>query len=445
MTKTLQRPKRITVGGAISLGVGSIVGAGIFALMGVAAAHAGSAVWLSFFAAGIIALLTGHAFTQLGIRYPSQGGAVEYLVQAYGSGWFSGGSSILFYISCLIGMSMIALSFGKFCAHLIGIAEDFPLWERMLASSLILGITLMKLIGSRSTVAAGRVIVIANLLLVAGFALALTPYIQVERLSVETWPAANPILGSLALTFFAFTGFEVISNTAERLENPARDLPRAMYATIAIVIVLYVGLALAVVGVVSEEQLLSSGPTLLALAAKSIFGELGFTLLLVSAVISSVTCLSGGLFGITSTTFTLAERGQLPPRFMLAIGASTRGMTISAVLALILVNSFTLETVASLGSATSLLVYSLVNFGALRLVGREGIHRVIILASVVACSFTTVVWIVYTARTTPSALAVFFSFLVIAFVAESLLLRYRGRILPQKDWGASAPHSQRSS
>ena len=445
MTKTLQRSKTITVRGAVSLGVGSIVGAGIFALMGVAAANAGSAVWLSFLTAGIIALLTGHSFAQLGIRYPSQGGAVEYLVQAYGSGWFSGGASILFYISCLVGMAMIALSFGKFFAHLIGIAENLPLWERILASGLILGITLMKLISSGSTAAAGRVIVIANLLLVAGFSLALSPYIQLDRLSVETWPAATPILGSLALTFFAFTGFEVISNTAERLENPARDLPRAMYATITIVIVLYVGLALAVVGVVSEKQLLSSGPTLLALAAKSIFGELGFTLLLVSAVISSVTCLSGGLFGITSTTFTLAERGQLPPRFMRAIGASTRGMTISAVLALILVNLFTLETVASLGSATALLVYSLVNFGALRLVGREGVHRVVILASVVACSFTTIVWVFYTAETAPSALAVFFSFLVVAFVAEGVLLRYRGRILPQEDWDSSAPHSQQSS
>ena len=78
----------MTVRAAVSLGVGSIVGAGIFALMGVAAAHAGSAVWLSFLAAGIIALLTGHSFAQLGIRYPSQGGAVEYLVQAYGPDGF---------------------------------------------------------------------------------------------------------------------------------------------------------------------------------------------------------------------------------------------------------------------------------------------------------------------------------------------------------------------
>ena len=336
-------------------------------------------------------------------------------------------------------MAMIALSFGKFAATLAGITEHFPMWERGLASGLIIAISLLRLVGSRGANVAGRVIVIAHLLLVAGFAVALSPHIQVERLAVETWPGTVPILGSLALTFFAFTGFEVISNTADRMENPARDLPRAMYATIAIVIVLYVGLAVAVTGVVSEEQLRSSGATLLAVAAKSIFGEIGFTVLLLSAVISSVTCLNGGLFGITSTTYTLAERGKLPPRFSRQIGASTRGMTISAALAILLLNIFSLETVASLGAATSLLVYSLVNFGALRLVGREGVRRVVVFASVIACSFAVLVWVLYTLKTEPSSFAVFCVFLVIAIVAESLLRRYRGRILAQSERGAEKP------
>ena len=79
---------------AISLGIGSMVSAGIFALMGEAAALAGSAVWFSFLMAGIIALLTGHSFVELGVRYPTRGGIVEYLVRAYGVGIFSGGCFI---------------------------------------------------------------------------------------------------------------------------------------------------------------------------------------------------------------------------------------------------------------------------------------------------------------------------------------------------------------
>jgi amino acid transporter len=187
-----------------------------------------------------------------------------------------------------------------------------------------------------------------------------------------------------------------------------------MYTAITLVIVLYVTLALMIVATVEAEELRSSGATLLAVAARSTFGEVGFTVLLISAIVSTVTCLNGGLFGVTSITFTLAEQGQLPPRFMREIRASTRGLTISAFLALLMVNFLSLTTVASLGSATSLLVYSLVNFGAWRLVKQKGRHRVLIMLSVVACLSAILVWILDD---------------------EGLLQRYRRRrILAKKDW-----------
>jgi amino acid transporter len=424
------RTRRITTPGAVALGVGSMVGAGIFALMGEAAALAGSAVWLAFGLAGAIALLTGHSFVQLGIRFPSRGGVVEYLAQAYGMGRFSGACSILFYISQLIGMAMISLAFGKFAARLVGIEGELAFWERVFGSGLILGLSALVLVGTSVVAQVQRKVVLANLILLAGFAVALAGHADPARLSPETWPAGTPVLSSLALTFFAFTGFAVISNAADRMADPARDLPRAMYTAIGLVIVLYVVLAATVTTVVSEEALRSSGAMLLAVAARSIFGELGFTILLVSAVLSTLTCLNGGLFGVTNITFTLAEHGQLPRRFEQKIGASTRGLTISAVVALIMVNCLTLTTVASLGSATSLLVYSLVNFGALRLIEGGGMKRLLIVLSVVACVTAIGIWIVYTLKHSPHSLWIFGIFLVLSFVSEGLIQRARGDRLP---------------
>jgi amino acid transporter len=211
-----------------------------------------------------------------------------------------------------------------------------------------------------------------------------------------------------------------------------------MYATIGLVLALYVALALAVVATVEERELTSSGATLLAVAARENFGEIGFHVLLVSAILSTVTCLNGGLFGVTSITYTLAEHGQLPSRFEREVGASTRGLTISAVLALLMVNFLTLATVASLGAATSLLVYSLVNFGAWRLLGDTGWHRAVILLSILACVLAIVVWILYTLQTSPGSFSIFLSFLVIAFASEGLLQRYHGRrILAREHWEAS--------
>ena len=428
--------KIITVRTAVALGIGSMVGAGIFALMGEAAAIAGSAVWLSFLMAGIIALLTGHSFVELGIRYPTRGGIVEYLVRAYGVGLFSGGCSILYYIAQLIGMSMIAMAFGKFASKLIGIEENLELWDHVFASGLILVLVILTLAGSTLIRKVQKVFVITNLVILTGFAILLSGQTGGEAVQTGSWPGMIPLLGSLALTFFAFTGFSVISNAAGQMVKPERDLPRAMYATIGIVMVLYLGVALAVVGSVSAEELATSGPMLLVNAARSTLGETGYYVLLISAVAATITCLNGGLFGVTNITFTLAEKGQLPSRFMKEVRASTRGLTISAALALIMINFLSLSTVAALGGATTLMVYSLANFGALRLIKDAGFHRVLILLSVVVCVLTILVWTIHTFRASPRTLSVFFFFLVISFVAEWLLQRVKGRKIRQ---GAEAP------
>ena len=180
--------RTVTMRNAVLLGIGSMVGAGVFALMGVAAEMAGSAIWLSFLAAGVIALLTGHTFAQLGVRYPSRGGVVEYLMQAYGVGRFSGGCSILFYIAQLIGMAMISLAFGKFTARLIGVEEDLLFWERVMGSGWILVVTLLALKGSMILRKAQRTIVAVNLILLTVFTVALSAHADVSKLAVESWP-----------------------------------------------------------------------------------------------------------------------------------------------------------------------------------------------------------------------------------------------------------------
>jgi len=417
----------VTVPGAVALGIGSIVGAGIFALLGEGAALAGSAVWLSFLAAGIVALLTGYSFVQLGIRYPSRGGVVEYLVQAYGIGVFSGACSILFYFTQLIGMSMLALAFGKYSVKLFGLEDQPGLLQQVFGSGLVISLAALQLFGSSLIKGAQRIIVITNLLLLAGVAIGLSSVGDSGRLATENWPPAAPILGSLALTFFAYNGFAVVANAVESMHEPARDLPRAMFLTIGIVIVLYVGLALATTVAVTPEQLISSGPLLLVEAARSAFGDTAFTVLLFSAVVATITCINGGLYGMASITFTLAEKGQLPARFGREVAASTRGLTISAALSLIMLNLMDLTTVASLGSATSLSVYLLVNFGAFRLIKDNAGKRAVILCSVLACLTAIIVWCLYTIKYSPHSLIIFAVFVVIALFSELLLQKVNRR------------------
>jgi len=413
-----------------------MVGAGIFALLGEAAIIAGPAVWMSFLLAGIIALLTGHSFVRLAVRYPSRGGLVEYLVQGYGVGVFSGGCSVLFYISQLIGMAMISLAFGKFAAKLLGIGVDLPLWERVLACGLIIGLSGLHLIGSTLLSRGQQTIVILNLTILTDVTIALGAYAGDAPPAAEAAPGAMSVLGSLSLTFMAFTGFAVISNAADRVRNPARDLPRAMYLSIGLVMALYVGLALALAVAADPEMLRSEGATLLVSVAREFMGEAGYYILLLTAIAGTVTCLNGGLFGATNITFSLAEKGQLPPRLMREVRATTRGLTFTAAAAIIMVSLFDLSSVASLGSATSLMVYMLVNIAALKLIDAEGTRLQIIRASIASCLIAIVIWIIHTFQTKPESLLVFLGFLLAAVGTEAVLQRaLKRRIRPGSEMG----------
>ncbi|MDX1415710.1 MAG: APC family permease, partial [Candidatus Promineifilaceae bacterium] len=219
----------ITMWGAVFLGIGSMVGAGIFTLLGQAGKIAGSAVWISFVIGGIIALLCGYSFAKLGVRYPSRGGLVEYITQAFGSGTFTGGSSILFYIANIVAMAMIASSFGEYCALLI-FGEGYPqIWVNILASLLVVGLTAVNFIGAETVSKAETIIVLFKLAVLAIFTVATVFLLDSSKLAPSTWPSFNLILASLALTFLAYAGFNVIGNTAEDMDNPQRDIPRAMY------------------------------------------------------------------------------------------------------------------------------------------------------------------------------------------------------------------------
>ena len=267
---------------------------------------------------------------------------------------------MLFYISQLIGMSMIALAFGKFSARLLGIEDNLPLAERLLACGLIIGLSALNVIGSKVLSRMQRNMVIFNLTLLTGFTIALGLFSDAPEPSTRADVGAMAVLGSLSLTFMAFTGFAVISNAADRVANPQRDLPRAMYLAIGSVMALYVAMALALAVAVGPESMSSEGATLLVSAARSQFGEVGYYILLFTAIAGTTTCLNGGLFGAANITYSLAEKGQLPPRMMREVYASTRGLIVTAAMAILLVFLFDLSAVASLGAAASLMVYFLV-------------------------------------------------------------------------------------
>jgi len=178
---------------AVAMGIGAMVGAGIFSLLGQAGLIAGNAVWLSFIAGGVIALLSGYSMGRLGARFPSSGGLVEYLVQGYGEGIFSGAISVMMYLAALVSVSLIARTFGSYAYELLpsGLSH---VWVDVFTAAIVLVFMFVNLEGARSMTRAENLVVLLKMLALGVFAIAGLVTMDPGRLSPAQYPPAQMIL-----------------------------------------------------------------------------------------------------------------------------------------------------------------------------------------------------------------------------------------------------------
>ena len=240
---------------AVFLGVGSMVGAGIFALLGEAGAIALSAVWLSFLLAGLIAVLQGYSFAKLGKKYASAAGLVGYLSAGYGkASRIMSVSAWLAWTSTTIVLAMVAVSFGSYAAAVVTGGQMPTTLTKIMATVILVAVTLLNGLGGSQAVAKTQSWVI-RLVIVVLLGLAIVTMVTADwsLLAPSTYPPVRTIIGSIALTFFAFLGFGVVSFTAKDLKDE-RDLGPATYVALAIATVIYVALALGVFGQLTPAQ-----------------------------------------------------------------------------------------------------------------------------------------------------------------------------------------------
>ncbi|HHH51149.1 MAG TPA: amino acid permease, partial [Campylobacterales bacterium] len=312
---------------AVFLGIGSMVGAGIFVLLGEAGAIAGNLVWLSFILGGIIALLSGYSLAKLALAYPSRGGIVEYLVQCYGEGVFSGSVSILFYLSAMVAIAMVSKTFGVYASMMFGFDSVF--YSNVFAITILLFFVFINLAGSSIIAKSENIIVIIKLSLIILFTIVVSFYIKPELLSLKDAPPVLNIFSSIALTFFAFEGFRVITNTVEDMDNPKVNMLKAMIIAISFVTILYIAVTFAVFGNLSLDEIIKAQDYALAQAAQPVFGSTGFTLMAIAALISTASSINANLYAITNVTYTMAKNGELPTIYQRHVWHSSEGLIVS--------------------------------------------------------------------------------------------------------------------
>ncbi len=412
---------------AVFLGIGSMVGAGIFVLLGEAGAIAGNLVWISFIFGGIIALLSGYSLAKLSTAYPSRGGIVEYLVQCYGEGVFSGSLSVLFYLSGMVAIAMVAKTFGTYTSMLVGTVGSF--WVNLYASAILITFMLINLAGSSLIAKSENIIVIIKLSIIVIFTIVVFFYIQPNLLSLKDAPPAINIFSSVALTFFAFEGFRVITNTAEDMENPQKNMIKAMIIAIVLVMILYVTVSFAVFGNLPLNEIIKAQDYALAEAAKPAFGQIGFTIMALAALISTASSINANLYAITNVTYQMAKNGELPKVYKHNVWHSTEGLIISTIILITFVIFFDLTEIAAIGSISILFVHALVHIGHLLKIKETKASKILVTLAIITITIAIILALEYTSKHIPNVGYFITVGFVFAFLIEITLRILTKRVI----------------
>jgi amino acid transporter len=352
---------------------------------------------LSFLIAGAVAGLQGYSFAKFGARYPSAGGLLEYVVRGYGDGHITGVIAWLLLGANAIITGMVAVSFGSYASE--AVADGSTAWVKAFAVLVVLVMSILNILGSQAVARAQTIVVVVVVGILTLFAVSTLANIDADLLAFSGYPSARDIVSSVALTFFAFLGFGVITFTAKDLADPSRQLPRAVYLALGIATVIYVAVALGVFGTLTVDEVISSGGTALAVAAEPTLGRAGYWLMSVTALFATAGATNSGLYPAAGLCEQMASSGQFPP--LLGRRLASRipvGLIVTAVVAIILAVGFDLTSIASIGSAIALVVFTLVTAGHLRVRAETGANTVLLALAIVttvvvllAFAFTTLV------------------------------------------------------
>lgn len=424
----MAKQKKINLLETVSIGIGGMVGGGIFAVLGEAVSLAHGATAIAFFLAGVVALFSAYSYAKFSVRYPSRGGTVTFIDNAFGHNLLSGSVNLMLWLSYLVTIALYAVAFASYAQTFF--AHTSPFMYHSLISIAIIIPAIINLISASFVGRAETVIVGIKIFLLLVIIIFGARHIQFSHFDPQYFGSTTSIIVAGMVIFVAYEGFELIANAAEDVENPTKNLPKAFYISVASVIFLYILIAIITVGSVDEKSLLEAKDYALAIAAKPSLGETGFVLVAITALLATFSAINATIYGNARLGYIIAVEGELPSVLEYTKGQTPlMGIILTAVFSLVLANSIDLGEIAIIGSAGFLLIFFIVNISALKHHMEIKANKAIVtLASVV--SFLALTMLLYfTYESNPQAIIVFFLFILIAPFFETLYGRiFRGHL-----------------
>ncbi|MVO09450.1 amino acid permease [Flavobacterium sp. TP390] len=407
---------------AISIGIGGMVGGGIFAVLGLAVSLSKGGTPFSFLIAGILALLTSYSYAKLSLVYPDRGGTVKFINKGFGRTIFSGGINNLLWVSYIIMLALYASAFGSYAPNLFKITSTTAIDFHIDASAIIILATLINYYSVKVVSKIESFAVVIKLIILLGFVgigvYGLWGNPNVSQLAVSQWETPLQLLTGGMVIFVAYEGFELIANAVPDIENPEKNVAKAYYYAVIFVILLYIVIALVTVGSLPFKQIAAAQDYVLAEAAKPMIGQLGFTIITIAALISTFSAINASLYGGTRVSYEIAEDDELPHHLTSTLWNQPIGLLITAIITLVLTNTLNLESISTAGSVGFLAIFAIVNAVAYRKATEIKANKYIALVGCILCTVATVVLLVQQFTSNKLGVLVALGLIAICFIAE---------------------------
>jgi amino acid transporter len=412
-----------------AIGVGGMVGGGIFAVLGLSVELTGGGSPLAFLIAGIVAIVTSYSYARLSVTYPSQGGTVAFLDRAFGSGLLTGSANILLWISYIVMLSLYAYAFGSYGSSFFPKASQL-FWKHILITSSVVGITCLNLLNAKLIGEAEDWIVLLKLVILSLFIVVGVWGIDGTKLEPSTWSSPLGLIAGGMIIFLAYEGFELIANTAQDVREAPKTLPRAFYSSVGFVIILYVLVATVTVGTLPVDRIVNAKDYALAEAARPSLGQTGFILIAIAAMLSTASAINATVYGAARLSYVIAKDGELPSILeRKAWGKPIEGLLITSGVTILIANLVDLSSMSTMGSGGFLLIFAAVNGANVLLAENTKSKRLISLIGVGLClgALGSLIW--QTGNSSPGKLWFLFAMIGTAFFIEIAFRVIAGRTM----------------
>lgn len=430
--------KKLNVMQATAIAVGTMIGASIFSIFGLGAKLAGHNLPLVFVVSGVVAVLVGYSYAVLGARIVSNAGPMEFILRGFGDNLLTGSLSFLFWLTYVVSLALFAKGFAGYFLPLFHMSGSWlaaaPVEIGVIAAFLVLD-----LLGTDKVGKAEFGIVLIKLSILTLFIVLGLGSVKVGWVTPQVDTAhAGGILNGIAVFFLSYMGFGLVTNAAEDMRDPERNVPRAIYISIAVVTVVYVLVSVVAVGNLPLARIVRAQDFALAEAAKPFLGHWGYLFVSIGALFSIASALNATLYGGANVAYALARDGELPELFERKRWFhAPEGLYITAALSIVFALVFNLNGITSITSAVFMVVYLAVFCAHWRLLGECGGRRIVIVIGLIVVGAVFVILQLHLWHTDRLAFWTVWGVFTGSLALETIYRYLRGRVFSTATKGES--------